>query len=177
MLRPADADEVAESWRVAVNHRSGPTALVLTRQKLAYLDKPDAARAGVPRGAYVVADPTGGHVPDVVLIATGSEVEIALAARAQLALDGISARVVSAPSLELFAKQDAGYRDSVLPAGVPRVAVEAAHPASWYRWVGDAGAIVGIETFGASAPAPVLYKEYGITAEKVAEAARGVIAR
>ncbi len=177
VLRPADADEVAESWRIAVNHRSGPTALVLTRQKLAYMGAPDAARAGVPRGAYVVADVTGGHVPDVVLMATGSEVEVALAARARLAVDGISARVVSVPSLELFAAQDADYRASVLPVGVPRVAVEAAHPASWYRWVGDTGAIVGIETFGASAPAPVLFEQYGITAEKVAEAARGVVRR
>lgn len=177
VLRPADADEVAEAWRIAVNHRSGPTALVLTRQKLAYMGAPDAARAGVPRGAYVVADVTGGHAPDVVLLATGSEVEIALSARARLAVDGISARVVSVPSLELFAKQDADYRASVLPAGVPRVAVEAAHPASWYRWVGDSGAIVGIETFGASAPAPVLYEQFGITAEKVAEAARGVVGR
>ena len=177
VLRPADADEVAEAWRIAVNHRSGPTALVLTRQKLAYMGAPDAARAGVPRGAYVVADVTGGQAPDVVLLATGSEVEIALAARARLAVDGISARVVSVPSLELFAKQDADYRASVLPVGVPRVAVEAAHPASWYRWVGDSGAIVGIETFGASAPAPVLYEQFGITAEKVAEAARGVLGR
>lgn len=177
VLRPADADEVAEAWRIAVNHRSGPTALVLTRQKLAYMGTPDAARAGVPRGAYVVADVTGGQAADVVLLATGSEVEIALAARARLAVDGISARVVSAPSLELFAKQDADYRASVLPVGVPRVAVEAAHPASWYRWVGDSGAIVGIETFGASAPAPVLYEQFGITAEKVAEAARGVVGR
>ena len=177
VLRPADADEVSESWRIAVNHRSGPTALVLTRQKLAYMGAPDAARAGVPRGAYVVADVTGGHVPDVVLMATGSEVEVALAARARLAVDGISARVVSVPSLELFAKQDADYRASVLPVGVPRVAVEAAHPASWYRWVGDSGAIVGIETFGASAPAPVLYEKFGITAEKVADAARGVVRR
>ena len=134
---------------------------------------PDAARAGVPRGAYVVAESSG--APDVVLLATGSEVEIAVAARAQLTATGVSARVVSAPSLELFAQQDASYRSSVLPAGVPRVAVEAAHPASWYRWVGDTGAIVGIETFGASAPAPVLYEQYGITAEKVAAAARGVV--
>ena len=177
MLRPADADEVAESWRIAVNHRSGPVALVLTRQKLSYMGKPDLVRSGVPRGAYIVSDIAGGATADVIIIATGSEVEIALAAQAQLSVDGVTARVVSAPSLELFAKQDASYRDSVLPVGVPRVAVEAAHPASWYRWVGDTGAIVGIEHFGASAPAPVLYKEYGITAEKVAEAARGVIAR
>ena len=174
VLRPADADEVAECWRIAVTHRTGPTALALTRQKLSYFGKADTIRAGVPRGAYVLADDAQ---PAVVLLATGSEVEIALAARDLLAAQGVTSRVVSAPSLELFAQQDAAYRDSVLPRGVPRVAVEAAHPASWYRWVGDTGAIVGIEHFGASAPAPTLYKEFGITAEKVAEAARGVMAR
>ena len=158
-------------------HKSGPTALVLTRQKLPYLDKGDAIRAGLKRGAYVAADVTGGSAPDVVLMATGSEVEIALAARAALSVDGISARVVRMPSFELFAAQDAEYRDAVLPRGVPRVAVEAAHPGSWYRWVGETGAIVGIETFGASAPAPVLYEKYGITAERVAAAARGVVGR
>ena len=173
VLRPADADETAEAWHVALQHKTGPTALVLTRQKLAYLQQPALIRAGVARGAYVLADVA---TPQVVLMSSGSEVEIALAARELLAAHGIAARVVSAPSLELFAKQDASYRDSVLPRGVPRVAVEAAHPASWYRWVGDTGAIVGIETFGASAPAPVLYKQYGITAERVADAARGVIA-
>jgi len=177
VLRPADADEVAEAWHVAMLHKSGPTALVLTRQKLPYLDKGDAIRAGLKRGAYVAADVTGGSAPDVVLMATGSEVEIALAARAALSVDGISARVVSMPSFELFAAQDAEYRDAVLPRGVPRVAVEAAHPGSWYRWVGETGAIVGIETFGASAPAPVLYEKYGITAERVAAAARGVVGR
>ena len=172
VLRPADADEVAESWRIALTHRSGPTALVLTRQKLAYFGKTSAIQAGVPRGAYVLSDVAQ---PAVVLMATGSEVEIALAARDLLATQGVAARVVSMPSFELFAQQDADYRDSVLPRGVPRVAVEAAHPASWYRWVGDTGAIVGIEHFGASAPAPVLYQQFGITAEKVAEAARGVV--
>jgi transketolase len=114
----------------------------------------------------VVADTNG--VPNVVLMATGSEVEIALAAREKLAASGVTARVVSCPSLELFAKQDASYRASILPAGVPRVAVEAAHPMSWHQWVGDTGAIVGISTFGASAPAPTLYEKYGISADNVA---------
>ena len=175
VLRPADADEVAESWRIAVTHRTGPVALVLTRQKLSYFDCASRAQAGVKRGAYVQADATGGDV-DVVLLASGSEVEIALAARAALAVDGIGARVVSCPSLELFAQQDAEYRATVLPAGVPRVAIEAAHPAPWYRWVGDHGVVIGIETFGASAPYQTLYKEFGITAEHVAEAAKRVIA-
>ncbi len=175
VLRPADADEVAECWRVALKHRTGPVALVLTRQKLSWLDCAQRAREGVPRGAYVQSDATGG-TPDVVLLASGSEVEIALAARASLAAEGIAARVVSCPSLELFAAQDSDYRNTVLPPGVPRVAVEAAHPGSWYRWVGDNGEIIGIDHFGASAPYKVLYEEFGITSEKVTEAAKRVIA-
>jgi transketolase len=174
VLRPADADEVTEAWRIAVSHQSGPVALVLTRQKLSYLGEPARAQAGVKHGAYIVAD-AAGRVPNVVLMASGSEVEIALAAREQLSGHGIHARVVSCPSLELFAQQPVEYRNHILPAGVPRVAVEAAHPMSWHRWVGDHGAIVGIEGFGASAPAPVLYEKYGITAANVAAVAKGVI--
>lgn len=174
VLRPSDADEVSEAWRVALHHKRGPSAIVLTRQKLSYFAEPARAKEGVKQGAYIVAD-AAGHVPNVVLLASGSEVEIALKAREQLSGHGIHARVVSCPSLELFAQQPVEYRHHVLPAGVPRVAVEAAHPMSWYRWVGDTGAIVGIETFGASAPAPVLYEKFGITAEKVAAAAKSVI--
>ena len=174
VLRPSDADEVSEAWRVALHHKRGPSAIVLTRQKLSYFAEPARAKDGVKQGAYIVAD-AAGHVPNVVLLASGSEVEIALKAREQLSGHGIHARVVSCPSLELFAQQPVEYRHHVLPAGVPRVAVEAAHPMSWYRWVGDSGAIVGIETFGASAPAPVLYEKFGITAEKVAAAAKSVI--
>ena len=174
VLRPSDADEVSEAWRVALHHKRGPSAIVLTRQKLSYFAEPARAKDGVKQGAYIVAD-AAGHVPNVVLLASGSEVEIALKAREQLSGHGIHARVVSCPSLELFAQQPVEYRHHVLPAGVPRVAVEAAHPMSWYRWVGESGAIVGIETFGASAPAPVLYEKFGITAEKVAAAAKSVI--
>lgn len=172
VLRPADADEVAEAWRIAVAHKTGPVALILTRQKVAYFGDPARAKAGVAKGAYVVADEAA---PQAVILASGSEVEIALKARESLAASGVKTRVVSCPSLELFAQQSAEYRASVLPAGVPRVAVEAAHPASWYRWVGDTGAIVGIETFGASAPAPVLYEKFGITTARVTEAVRGVL--
>jgi len=175
VIRPADADEVTEAWRLALHHRSGPTAIILTRQKLSYFGEPARARAGVAQGAYVVADAEG-RAPQVVLLASGSEVEIALAARTQLAAGGIAARVVSMASMERFAAQPAAYRQQLLPAGIPRVAVEAAHPMSWHRWVGESGAIVGIEGFGASAPAPVLYAKYGITAEAVAAAARGLLA-
>lgn len=174
VLRPADADEVADAWRVAVSHKTGPVALVLTRQKLAYLNQSQASRVGVPRGAYVVSN-AANNEPAVVIMATGSEVEVAMKAQTQLAERGIAARVVSMPSMELFAAQDAAYKQSVLPSGVPRVAVEAAHPASWYRWVGERGVIVGIDTFGASAPADVLFREYGITAEKVVDAAVQVL--
>lgn len=174
VLRPADADEVSEAWRTALHHRSGPSAIVLTRQKLSYFGEPARARSGVKQGAYIVAD-AAGHVPNVVLMASGSEVEIALAAREKLSGHGVHARVVSCTSLELFAQQPVEYRNHVLPAGVPRVAVEAAHPMSWYRWVGDTGAVVGIETFGASAPYQVLYEKYGITADKVVETARGLV--
>jgi transketolase len=174
VLRPADADEVSEAWRVALHHRSGPSAIVLTRQKLSYHGEPARARAGVKQGAYIVAD-AAGHVPNVVLMASGSEVEIALAAREQLSGHGIHARVVSCPSLELFAAQPVEYRHHILPTGVPRVAVEAAHPVSWYRWVGDHGTVVGIETFGASAPYQTLYEKYGITADRVAAAATALV--
>jgi transketolase len=174
VLRPADADEVSEAWRVALHHKSGPSAIVLTRQKLPYFGEAERAKSGVKQGAYIVAD-AAGQVPNVVLLASGSEVEVALKAREQLSGHGIHARVVSCPSLELFAQQPVEYRNHILPAGVPRVAVEAAHPVSWYRWVGDTGAIVGIETFGASAPAPVLFEKFGITAEKVAAAAKGLV--
>ena len=175
VLRPADADEVSEAWRTALHHRSGPSAIVLTRQKLAYLGEPARARDGVKQGAYIVAD-AAGHVPHVVLLASGSEVEVALTAREQLSGHGVRARVVSCTSLERFAQQPVEYRHHVLPTGVPRVAVEAAHPMSWYRWVGDHGAIVGIESFGASAPAPVLFEKFGISADRVVQAARSVLA-
>lgn len=174
VLRPADADEVAEAWRIALHHKTGPVALVLTRQKLSYFNETERVKLGVARGAYLLADGTSG-APDVVLMASGSEVEIALAARGYLAVRGISARVVSCPSLELFAAQSAEYRDFLLPPGVAKVAVEAAHPMSWYRWVGDRGAVVGIERFGASAPYQTLYREYGITAEHVLEVAVGLL--
>ncbi len=177
VLRPADANETAEAWRIAVNHRSGPTALVLTRQKLPLIDRTThGAVTGTARGAYVLVDAPNA-APHVVLLASGSEVEIALAARTQLAADGIDARVVSVPSMERFAAESADYQRSVLPAGIKRVAIEAAHPMSWYRLVGGDGAVVGIETFGASAPFQRLYTEYGITAQRLVETTKAVLAK
>jgi transketolase len=170
VLRPADADEVAAAWRLALHHRSGPVAIALTRQKVSWMNSADRVRTAFAKGAYVLAHEAKGR-PDVVLMATGSEVEIALAARDALASQGLDARVVSAPCLELFAAQPEGYRDEVLPRGVRRVAVEAAHPASWYRYVAPTDVIVGLDHFGASAPAPMLYREFGITVDAVVRAA------
>ena len=173
VLRPADAAETVEAWRAAIKNRSGPSALVLTRQKLALLDRAKLAPAtGTGRGAYTLLDVAS---PQVVLLASGSEVQVALDAQAMLSADGVSARVVSVPSHELFSRQDAEYRAGVLPSGIPRVAVEAAHPMSWHGLVGSHGTVVGIDRFGASAPYQRLYEEYGITAAAVAAAARSLL--
>jgi transketolase len=175
VLRPADATETAESWKVAVQHTHGPVCLVLTRQKLGFIDRTKyASAAGVAKGGYVLADVQGGK-PDVVLLSSGSEVALIVSAAEKLAASGIKARVVSLASHELFAEQSAAYRDSVLPKGVPRVAIEAASPMSWYRWVGSDGVVLGVERFGASAPYERVYKELGLTVEKVVEAAKGVV--
>jgi transketolase len=174
LIRPADASETAEAWRAALKHK-GPVALVLTRQKLPFIDRSKyAAASGLTRGAYVLADSPGG-APQIVLISSGSEVSLILDAQKKLEAGGIRARAVSMPSHELFARQDQAYRDSVLPKGVKRVAIEAAHPMSWYRWVGDDGVIIGIERFGASAPAPTIYSHLGITADKVVETAKKLV--
>ncbi|HXV86554.1 MAG TPA: transketolase [Gemmatimonadales bacterium] len=175
VIRPADAAETAQAWRAAVRHRGGPVALVLTRQKVPALPRarPDGA-ADLARGAYVLADATPCRA---VLMASGSEVSIVLDAQRALAAEGVAARVVSMPSHELFAAQPAAYRDQILPPEVTaRVAVEAAHPMSWARWVGSRGAVVGLERFGASAPYQRIYQELGITADHVAAAARRLLA-
>jgi transketolase len=176
VIRPSDANETAVAWRVALERRHGPTALVLTRQNLPVLDRAVLAPAeGLSRGGYVLRREESGG-PDVILIGTGSEVEIALAAAEVLRGRGIRVRVVALPSWELFEAQDASHREAVLPAEVTaRVAVEAASPFGWERYVGAGGAVVGIDRFGASAPARVLYRELGITAENVVTAALGVM--
>jgi transketolase len=174
VLRPADASETAEAWKTALAHREGPVALVLTRQKLGFIDRTThGAARGVARGAYVLKESEG--EPQVVLMSSGSEVALVLQAAERLAADGVRARVVSVPSMELFAAQDAAYRAEVLPAGVPRVAIEAAHPMPWWKLVGDTGTVLGLERFGASAPYERLYEELGLSVEKVVEAARGLI--
>jgi transketolase len=171
VIRPGDANEVAEAWRAAMRHTDGPVALVFSRQKLMYLDRTRYASAsGVARGAYILSDAPGGP-PSVVLMASGSELSLIVEAQNRLSAAGIRARVVSVPSLEIFARQAADYQATVLPPTVPRLAIEAAHPMSWYRWVGSTGVVLGIEHFGASAPFQRLYQEFGLTVEHVVEAA------
>jgi transketolase len=173
VLRPADANETAQAWRVALASKSRPSVLVLSRQKLPVLEgTAERAPRGVERGAYVLADAEGG-APKLILIATGSEVELALGARSALQGQGLPTRVVSMPSWELFAEQDATWRESVLPRAVTaRVAVEAGSPFGWERWVGERGAVVGIDHFGASAPGEVNLERFGFTVERVVAAAR-----
>jgi transketolase len=150
---------------------------VLTRQKLSFIDRTKYASAGgLARGAYVLADAPGGP-PEVVLMSSGSEVGLVLDAQKKLEADGIRARAVSMPSMEIFARQDEAYRATVLPKGVKRIAMEAAHPMSWYRWVGEDGVILGIERFGASAPAAAIYTHLGITVDRMVETAKKLLGR
>ena len=173
--RPCDAAETAVAWAQALQ-AGRPSALALSRQKLPHQARDAGQLAAVGRGGYVLADVDG--APDVILIASGSEVALAVAAREQLAGEGIAARVVSMPCVERFAAQDATYRDSVLPAAVTaRVAVEAGVPDLWWRWVGSRGRVIGIERFGESAPAGDLFDYFGLTARAVADAARAALGR
>jgi transketolase len=178
ILRPSDASETVEAWRVALKHRSGPVGLVLTRQKLPVLDRTVLASASqLARGAYILVD-AGGLPPDVILIATGSEVSLALEAHRQLADEGIRSRVVSMPCWELFDQQPQSYRDTVLPPTVrARVSIEAAAPFGWERYVGLEGAIIGVTDFGASAPGPVVMAEFGFTPERLVETAKRILER
>ena len=177
-VRPADANETSYAWRIALERRDGPTCLILTRQKLPVFDRTQVASAeGVLRGAYILADAEGGK-PDLIIIATGSEVQWAAAAKPELDSQGIKTRVVSMPCWELFEEQDRSYRDQVLPPAVKkRLAVEAASPMGWRKWVGDEGDIIGVETFGASAPAEIIFKNYGFSTENVVQHALALMGR
>jgi transketolase len=177
-IRPADANEVAEAWRVILGFRHEPAALILTRQALPTLDRTRYAPAsGLARGAYVLADAPGGK-PDLLLLATGSEVSLCLAAHEQLTKAGVKSRVVSMPSWELFDDQTAEYRDTVLPPSVTaRVAVEQASSLGWERYVGTRGRVIGMSTFGASAPLKELQKKFGFEPERVIAAAHEVMGR
>ncbi len=176
VIRPADATETVEAWRVAILSHSGPVALVLTRQKVPVIDRAKYSPAnGLRLGGYVLAEAPGGR-PAIVLLASGSEVDIVLGAYQRLAAEGIAARVVSLPSMELFARQPREYRDAVLPPAVPvRLAVEAAAPQPWYRWIGDHGVVMGLERFGASAPYQKIYHELGLTVENVVQRAKELL--
>jgi transketolase len=176
-LRPADANETVEAWRVIMQLRHEPAVLVLSRQALPTLDRSRFAPAsGLARGAYVLADAPDGH-PDVLLMATGSEVALCVAAFEQLKAEGIKARVISMPSWELFERQIQEYRDSVLPPSVvARVSVEQASTFGWSRYVGTTGACIGMQTFGASAPLKELQKKFGFTPEAVVARAREQVA-
>jgi len=174
VVRPSDANETALAWRLALEHRNGPTALVLSRQNLPVLDRSVLGAAeGALRGGYVLAEAAGGaDAVQILLLATGSEVAVALEAREVLERAGVGTQVVALPCWEIFAEQDRGYRDAVLPPGVTaRVAVEAAVSMGWERWVGTRGAVVAIDRFGASAPGPRALAELGITAARVVEEA------
>jgi transketolase len=170
VIRPADANEAAVAWRVAVEAKNRPVALVLTRQNVPTLDRSEFAAAdGLRRGAYVLSDPPDGQ-PDAILIASGSEVGLAVAAQQRLQTQEIRARVVSMPSWELFDEQPQDYRDHVLlPSLDARLAVEAGVSQGWHRYVGDHGDVLSVERFGASAPGDVMMRRYGFTAENVCQ--------
>jgi len=176
VVRPADANETSVAWGEILRRRR-PTGLALTRQNLPTLDRTVVSpAAGAARGGYVLADAADGS-PDVLIVATGSEVQLALVARDTLAADGIGARVVSMPCVEWFEEQDATYRESVLPSAVrARVTVEAGIAQGWWKYLGTDGRPVSLEHFGASADAATLFREFGITADAVAAAARESIA-
>ncbi len=176
LFRPADPNETAEAWAFAVQH-DGATVLVLTRQVVPQLDRSGAVEPGVARGAYILADADGGP-PEVILIGTGSEVGLCVKAQAELKNKGVRARVVSMPSWDLFAAQDEAYREKVLPKQIKkRVAVEAASPLGWNRWTGDEGVIIGVERFGASAPAEDIFQHLGFTVENVVATALRLLNR
>jgi transketolase len=178
VIRPCDANEVAEAWRAALDRTHQPVALVLTRQDVPILDRSRYASAeGLRRGGYVLADPDDGD-PEVILIATGSEVAIAVGAHEKLIADGIHSRVVSLPCWELFERQDESYRDQVLPPAITaRVSVEEASTLGWDRFVGPEGATIGMHTFGSSAPLKDVQTKFGFTPDRVAEQAKEVFGR
>jgi transketolase len=172
--RPCDQVESAVAWKYAVERHDGPTALIFSRQNLAQQDRTEQQLADIARGAYVLKDCAG--TPELILIATGSEVELAVAAWDRLSAEGVKARVVSMPSTDAFDKQDAAYRESVLPKAVAaRVAIEASIADYWFKYVGLNGAVVGMTTFGESAPAEQLFEEFGFTVENVVKQAKAVL--
>jgi transketolase len=178
VIRPGDANETSVAWQIAIETRSSPVALVLSRQNVPTLDRSQYAAAdGLRRGAYVLAEAASGK-PDLVLIGTGSELSLVVAARERLAQQSIHARVVSMPSWELFDRQPNDYRETIFPKSLPaRLAVEAALPMGWHRYVGDGGDVIGIERFGASAPGSVVMEKLGFTVDHVVERATALLGK
>jgi len=178
--RPCDTVETAVAWAASIERADGPACLLFTRQNVPFQPRDNAQIASIRRGGYVLADWNGASAKRAVIIATGSEVALAMGARAALAAEGVAARVVSMPGTSVFDRQDAAYRASVLPPGVPRVAVEAGSTAGWHKYVGaiddGRGAVVGLDAFGESAPASVLFKHFGFTVESVVAAVKRVVA-
>lgn len=175
-IRPADANESVYAWKAALTRRDGPTALIMSRQKVPIWDRTKYASAeGVMRGAYIMSEAEGGK-PDVILISTGTEVQWIVGAQSKLLEQGVKARVVSMPCWELFEEQDQSYRDEVLPPNIKaRLAIEAASPMGWHKWVGSEGAIIGIEGYGASAPAEIIFEKFGFTVENVVSTALALV--
>jgi len=179
VIRPSDATEVVEAWRYALTHRDeGPIAILLTRQGVPVIDRQKYAPAnGLHRGAYVLADAEGG-APELILLATGSEVHLALAAREALQDQGVPTRVVAMPSWEIFEKQPEDYKHTVLPPQVhKRLAIEAAVPLGWERYIGLRGEVIGVERFGASAPYKVIMEKFGFTVENIVARAQSLLTR
>ncbi len=179
VVRPADANETVFAWKLALQRKGGPTALILTRQKVSIIDRTQMASAeGLLRGGYVLAEAPKKGTPEILILATGSEVHLALAAHEQLIRQGTQARVVNIPSWEVFEAQDAGYRDEVLPPTIKaRVAIEAGVPMGWERYVGANGKVIGLERFGASAPGNVVLEKFGFTVDAVIDAVNEVLKR
>ena len=172
--RPCDTVESAVSWVAAVERKDGPSCLIFSRQNLAFQKRDAAQIANIRKGAYILSEAAGGK-PQAVIIATGSEVALAMDAQKALATEGIHVRVVSMPSTNVFDKQGQAYQTSVLPKGVKRVAVEAGVTGGWYKYVGLDGGVVGLDTFGESAPAPELFKHFGFTTSNLAATVKKVI--
>jgi transketolase len=172
VIRPGDANEVVQSWKVAIMRRNGPTAIALSRQNMPIINRSTYASAeGLLQGAYVLAD-LGDGKPEIILMASGSEVQIILNAAQQIVKEGIATRVISFPSWELFKQQPVEYQESVFPKDIKkRIAVEAGIDIGWERWLGDEGFFIGMSSYGKSAPFEILYQKFGITIERVVEQA------
>jgi transketolase len=175
VIRPADANETAQAWRVALEHTDGPVALILTRQGIPVIDQETYTKASeLERGAYILSESE--KAPQLILIGTGSEVQLLITAQQKLKEQHIAARVVSMPSWELFEKQDAAYKEKVFPKTLrKRLAVEAGSPIGWLKYVTEEGAIIGVDRFGESAPGDEVMKEYGFTVENVVNRARALL--